>query len=91
MTHRVLYFILVLKEQFLLHRSPFAVLGVSAGGQWRVGHIAAVAVAIGGVPVVGARQPAIATPTGGTVVDAEARATVAQLLAALRAHGLIAV
>ncbi len=39
--------------------------------------------------IVGARQPAIATPSGGVVVDVEARSTIAALLATLRMHGLI--
>lgn len=67
-----------------------AVSATYAGGQWRIGHIAATAVTISGVAVVGARQPAIATPSGGATADAEARAAVAEMLAALRAHGLIA-
>ena len=60
------------------------------GGQWRVGAIAGTQVLIGGQRVVGERQPAIAAPAGGVAPDAEARATLAQVLAALRAHGLIA-
>lgn len=59
------------------------------GGQWRVGRIIATAVVIDGVPVVGPRRPAIPGPAGGTVVDTETRAVVAQVLAALAAHGLI--
>lgn len=60
------------------------------GGAWEVGALSGRAVTIGGVEVVGAQRPAIADPGGGTVVDAEARAAVAAVLAALRAHGLIA-
>lgn len=36
------------------------------------------------------RGAAIAPPAGGAVVDAEARATLAAILAALRTHGLVA-
>ncbi|CAN5299564.1 hypothetical protein BH10PSE15_BH10PSE15_04320 [soil metagenome] len=39
---------------------------------------------------VASRQPAIAGPTDGSVIDAEARSTIAAILAALRAHDLIA-
>jgi hypothetical protein len=44
---------------------------------------------IRGEQVVGARQAAIATPAGGATVDAEGRASITQILAALRQHGLI--
>lgn len=47
------------------------------------------ALQIGGVQVVGTRQPAIATPAGGTVVDEEAREAVAAIIAALMSHGMI--
>lgn len=57
---------------------------------WRVGEVRAGRVAVGGVQVVGPRQPAIAEPAGGAVIDAEARAAVAAILASLRAHGLLA-
>jgi hypothetical protein len=61
-----------------------------AGGAWRVGDVHAARVVVDGVPVLGARQAAIAAPAGGATVDAEARAAVAKVLAALRAHGLVA-
>ncbi len=61
-----------------------------SGGQWRLGALVGQKVEIGGVQVVGARAAAIATPVGGGVVDAEARTALAAMLAALRAHGLIA-
>jgi hypothetical protein len=44
---------------------------------------------IAGQQVVGGRLAAIASPSGGTTIDAEARAAVTQILATLRGHGLI--
>jgi len=44
---------------------------------------------IHGEQVVGARQSAIASPAGGTVIDEEGRESIAQILATLRQHGLI--
>lgn len=61
-----------------------------AGGNWTKGEVRATRVMVEGVAVLGARGDAIAAPTGGAVVDAEARATLGQILGALRAHGLIA-
>lgn len=43
---------------------------------------------INGQQVIGRRQPKIAAASGGKVVDSEARAVLADILAALRAHGL---
>jgi hypothetical protein len=40
--------------------------------------------------VIGAQAASIADPAGRTNVDAEARAAVAEILSALREHGLIA-
>jgi hypothetical protein len=59
-------------------------------GSWRLGDVRAARLTIGGVQVVGARQPAIAAPSGGATVDGEARAVLGRVLAALRTHGLIA-
>ena len=44
---------------------------------------------VDGDRVVGARQSAIANPSGGTISDAEARVAIVAMLSALRAHGLI--
>lgn len=44
---------------------------------------------IGGVRIVGTQETAIADPAGGSVADAEARAAIAEILTALRNHGLI--
>ncbi len=59
------------------------------GGQWDSGSVRAAELVIGGTKVVGSAAAAIAAPTGGSTVDAEARACMAQILAALRGHGLI--
>jgi hypothetical protein len=43
-----------------------------------------------GGQVVGAQQASVAVPSGGAVVDAEARTAIASLISRLAAHGLIA-
>lgn len=58
------------------------------GIRWREGEIVGARVMVGGQQVVGARGESIAAPAGGAVVDAEARATIAMVLGALRNHGL---
>ena len=60
-----------------------------AGGAWTIGVLAGSRVTIGGVDVVGARHAAIPEPTGGTVVDSQARTAIGAILGALRGHGLI--
>ena len=60
------------------------------GSHWILGEIAAARIMIGGVQVVGMQQPAIAAPSGGGVVDVEARAALATVLAVLKSHGLTA-
>jgi hypothetical protein len=59
------------------------------GQIWQVGKVAAASLSIEGQQVVGPRQPAIASPIGGTAPDVEARASINAILAALRTHGLI--
>lgn len=60
------------------------------GGNWDLGEVRGSAVVIGGQQVVGSRAGSIASPAGGSVVDAEARAIVGQILETMRGHGLIA-
>jgi Protein of unknown function (DUF2793) len=57
---------------------------------WVVGSINATDYKVDGVKVIGARQPNIASPIGGTVIDTEARVAIAALLTALQTHGLVA-
>ena len=59
------------------------------GTAWSDGRWPAAALTIGGVQVVVPRQPGIASPSGGTTIDAEARAAVDALIATLISHGLI--
>lgn len=65
--------------EMLLHRN----------GSWEAGILRAQEVRIDGQAVVRERQSAPAAPSGGTVVDAECRAALGAVMAALQAHGLI--
>lgn len=58
-------------------------------GVWETGIVRAQELRVDGLTVVRGRQPAIGDPTGGAVVDGECRVAVAQILAAMSAHGLI--
>lgn len=62
---------------------------VYRGAAWEVGTLTGSQVAIAGQKVVGAREAAIAAPSGGATADSEARSAIGQILAAMRAHGLI--
>ena len=59
------------------------------GYVWRSGDVWADRFTIWGQQVVGPRQPAIADPLGGEVIDVEARNTMGLILSMLRTHGLI--
>jgi hypothetical protein len=82
--------------QFVVPREGMTIWQKAAGhwlvwtaGGWSGGEIRATGLVIGGAQVVGGRGPAIATPSGGTIIDEEARAGVAAIIAALMSHGLI--
>jgi hypothetical protein len=59
------------------------------GTAWREGELVCAGLEVDGVQVVGSRQPGIASPSGGTIIDVEARAAIAAITAALMSHGLI--
>ncbi|MEO6360005.1 MAG: DUF2793 domain-containing protein [Sphingomicrobium sp.] len=59
-------------------------------GSWDLGTLTGTKLVVAGQQVVGSRANAIATPVGGTVVDAPCRDSVSQILMTLRQHGLIA-
>jgi hypothetical protein len=66
-----------------------AVARYDAAG-WSVGTLSGARLVFDGVPMLGARQPAIAAPANGTVADIEARSAIAAILITLRTMGLIA-
>lgn len=59
------------------------------GSAWSRGELAVTSLMIGGLKVVGERQAAVPSPSGGTVIDEEARSAIAAITAALKSHGLI--
>jgi hypothetical protein len=59
-------------------------------GAWNSALLVTSEVRIEGEKVLGRQQPAIADASGGTVVDSEGRRALAEILAVLRSHGLIA-
>jgi hypothetical protein len=60
-----------------------------SGSAWVVGQVTAAKLLVAGQQVVGARRPAVAAPTGGVIVDLQARAAVVAMLETLASHGLI--
>ena len=60
------------------------------GTDWIIGEVNAQQVRINNVRVITVRQPAIATPVGGAMVDSESRDAISSILGVLRTHGLIA-
>lgn len=58
-------------------------------GAWELGALRGSTLVIDGQKVVGSRFDAIASPAGGSTIDAEARAAIGEVLTALRQHGLI--
>jgi hypothetical protein len=60
-----------------------------SGSAWSDGSLPAAALVIGGEQVVGPRLPDVPSPSGGTTIDAEARAAVDAIVATLKSHGLI--
>jgi len=59
------------------------------GSAWSDGKLPVAGIVIGGVQVVGSRLPAVPSPSGGTTIDAEARAAVQAVIVSLKTHGLI--
>lgn len=59
------------------------------GTAWSNGAVFGSALFVDGQQVVGERQPEVPSPSGGTIIDAEARAAVDRIIVALKSHGLI--
>ena len=83
--------------RFVPPREGMAVWSIADGyayrridSSWVGGVIKASALSIGGMQVVGSRGAAVVAPSGGAVIDVEARAALSAALERLRSHGLIA-
>jgi hypothetical protein len=59
------------------------------GSAWSDGKFPAAGLTVDGEQVVGTRQPAILSPSGGTIIDAEARAAIDAIIVTLKSHGLV--
>lgn len=59
------------------------------GNGWSDGAMPVSAILVGGQQVVGPRLAEVPSPSGGTVIDAEARAAITSVIATLKSHGLI--
>lgn len=60
-----------------------------SGASWIEDTWPVAALAIAGNQVVGPRQPDVPSPSGGSTIDAEARAAIDLLIVTLKSHGLI--
>jgi len=60
-----------------------------SGTAWSDGELVATALSIDGRQVVGPRLADVPSPSGGTIIDAEARDAIDGLIATLKSHGLI--
>ena len=59
------------------------------GTGWSAGELPCAEIRIGGVRIIGQRQPSVPSPSGGTIIDTEARAAIDAITATLMQHGLI--
>jgi hypothetical protein len=76
-------------EGMKLYVRSTGTLAAFRSGVWEVGQVRGAALVIGDEQVVGSRAEAITSPTGGTTIDSEARASINAILVTLREHGLI--
>jgi hypothetical protein len=76
-------------EGAMAYVRPTGAFAVYRAGAWELGILRGTNVVIGGQQVVGGRAAAIASVSGGTTVDTQARSAIGQILGAMRQHGLI--
>ena len=60
------------------------------GAGWTAGEVFGSKIVVAGQQVVGSRLPAVPSPSGGTVIDNEARQAINAIIATLMSHGLTA-
>lgn len=58
------------------------------GAAWSDGFLPAAGIRIGGDQVLGPRLAEVPSPSGGTIIDSEARAAIAAIIATFKSHGL---
>lgn len=58
------------------------------GSAWSDGELPASRIVVQGKQVMGPRQAAVPSPSGGTTIDVEARLAIDALIVALKSHGL---
>jgi Protein of unknown function (DUF2793) len=73
----------------LLWSKTDQIFGWFDGTVWHWGDWPVTSVKVGGVQVVSAPKPQILSPSGGSVIDSQARSALFAVLQALRDHGLI--
>lgn len=76
-------------EGMLLYERTSGTWAAFRNGAWEIGMVRGAALLIDGQQVVGERASAIQSPSGGAIVDSEARAAIDAILSALNQHGLI--
>jgi hypothetical protein len=59
------------------------------GSVWSDGELRGSRMIVDGQQVVGSRQSEVPSPSGGTIIDAEARSAIVAVIVALKSHGLI--
>ena len=76
-------------DGMILYERTSGTCAAFRNGAWELGMERAAALLIDGQQVVGPRTAAIASPSGGAVIDAESREAINAILSALSQHGLI--
>lgn len=76
-------------EGISVYMASAGISAVYREGSWELGTLRGSSLVLDGQQVVGPRASAIAAPSGGGTIDAQARLAISQVLDAMREHGLI--
>lgn len=77
------------RHGFVVYEHTSETWALYRDGGWEIGKLRGSALLINGQQLVGPRAAGIESPTGGSTIDTEARATIDLILGTLREHGLI--